>query len=169
MKTFRFLVRPDIRLSAGQLPSLTEEILVETLVGVAVREVGETQWGLHFADIQLRRPTVEEALNDSEKAFEQLGFALVEVAVSDWATETVGQALVGRLSGLVIGGGLSENLLIGAFAAAVGSAAGAFAGHEARTLKAEYLARRDFRGAWTFAEQAAPGPVSVLRPRFSGA
>lgn len=170
MKSFRFSVRPDIRLSTGQIPSLTEALLTEALSGVVIREVGETHWGLHVADIQLRRPTVQDALDDIETAFERLGFALVEATVSDWATESIGQALVGGVGGLVIGGGLSENLVIGVLTAAVGSAAGALAGREARTLKAEYVARRDFRGVWTFAEQqGTPAPVASLRPRFSNA
>lgn len=170
VKSYKVVARPDIRLAAHGLQPLNEDVLVQALEGAVVREVGETQWGLRVVDVQLRRPSDAEALDEIVSVLEQLGFSLVEATVSEWVREGFERAIAWAFGGFVLGGGISENLLIGLAAFAVGGIAAQWVGAEGHRLEAQFEAQRDHRGVWVYRE--IPGqPVSApaLRPGFSPA
>lgn len=156
MRTYRVVARPDIRLAPGGVASLTEDLLAEVLTDAVVHELRETHWGLRVAELQLRRPTDAEALTAIESALEKLGFSLVEAVVRGWVTKAIERGLTGAMGGFVLGGGLSENAIVGLFASVVGGVAGAWTGAEVRNLRAQYDARRDYRGVWVLRELPTP-------------
>lgn len=158
MKTYKLVVSPDVRLAAHGLLSLTEDVLVEEISDIVVRELSETHFGRHVVDVELRRQDDAEALDEITLALERLGFSLVEATVSKWASLAAGRVL-GGLGGFAVGAGISEDLAVGIVASAIGTLVGHLVGDAGRQIAAEYEARRDHRGDWAFEE--APRQPSV--------
>ena len=100
MNTYTVVVKPDIRLVAGELVELSEEAIAAELTGAVVHGLAQTNWGLYVADLQLRRPTHEQALDDISSALERLGCSFVEAAVREWVTEALEEGRH-RRSGLI--------------------------------------------------------------------
>jgi hypothetical protein len=121
MKTYKIVVEPGLYF---QLPgfgsSLTEDVLVEALAGVVVRELTEDQLGQCTIHVQLRRPSDARALNELVSFAEELGLEVIEAKVGEWVDEATERAILGFFGGGFIGGA-AENTV----AAITGALAGA--------------------------------------------
>lgn len=162
MRTYKLVVRPDIRLAAhGPLPPfLTEDALTQEVSDIVVGELSQTHFGGQVVDVELRRQDDAEALNEIVAALERLGFSFVEATVSEWASG-VAARVIGAAGGFALGAGVSENLAIGLVASAVGTFIGHLVGDATRQVVGDYKARLDHRGVWVFGEmiprqQSAP-------------
>jgi hypothetical protein len=157
MKTYKLVVQPDIRLVAHGLLSLTEDALMQEISDIVVRELSETHFGWRVVDVELRRQDDAEALDEIVAALERLGFSLVEVTVSKWASAMAGK-VVGAVGGFAVGAGASENLAVGLVTSAIGTFIGHLVGDAARRIVADYKAQRDHRGIWVFGEMIPRQP-----------
>lgn len=152
MKTYRLVVRPDIRLAAhGLLSPLTEDALTQAISDVVVRELSGAHYGRQVVDVALRRQDDDEALSEIVAALENLGFSFVEATVSEWASGMAVKAM-GAAGGFVVGAGISENLAVGLVASAIGTFIGHLVGDATRQVVGDYRAHRDYRGVWVFGE-----------------
>ncbi len=152
MKTYRLVVRPDIRLAAhGLLSPLSEDALTRAISDIAVRELSEAHFGEQVVDVALRRRDDAEALGEIVAALERLGFSFVEATVSEWASGTAVKAM-GAAGGFAVGAGISENLVVGLVASAVGALIGHLVGDATRQVIGDYRAHRDHRGVWVCGE-----------------
>lgn len=172
MKTYKIVVRPDIRLAfPGPVePPLTEAMLVEALAGVAVRELSENQWGHRTVDVQLQRPTHDQALHEIIGTLQGFGFAFVEATVSEWANEAAQRGFLWAIGGGGTVGAASDNATAALLAALVGGFIGAVTGAEVHKLTAEYRAVWNYHDrCWVFheVEQPQPQPWQTLRPGVS--
>jgi hypothetical protein len=158
MKTYRLVVRPDIRLAAhGLLSPLTEDALTQAISDIALRELSEAHFGGQVVDVALRRQDDAEALGEIVAALERLGFSLVEATVSEWASGMAVKAM-GAAGGFVVGAGISENLVVGLILSAIGTFIGHLVGDATRQVVGDYRAHRDHRGVWVFGEMVPRQP-----------
>lgn len=163
MNTYRILVQPNLRFPSA----LTEEALTEVLTDAAVRELSTTASGHSIIDVQLKRPTHQEALNDILFAVQQLGYLWLEGEVREWTDATVSGALLGALGGYGTAGSASENAEVVTLAAIVGALAGGFAGSQVKRVKVLYAVRWTPSG-WQLTEVQQPQPAAAaVRPGFS--
>lgn len=158
MKTYKLVVNPDVRLAVYGFLSLTEDVLAEEISDIIVRELSETHFGWHVVDVELRRRSDAEALDEIVLALERLGFSLIEATVSKWAS-LAAERVLGGLGGFALGAEISENLAVGIATSAIGTLVGHLVGEASRQIAAEYKARRDRRGIWVFEE--VPRQASV--------
>jgi len=162
VRTYRLVVRPDIRLAAhGVLsPFVTEAALTQEVSDVVVRELSQTRFGGQVVDVELQRHDDAEALNEIVVALERLEFSFVEATVSKWASSAAAK-VIGAAGGFALGTGVSEDLAVGLVASAVGTFIGHLVGDATRQVVGDYEARLNHRGAWVFGEmvprqQSAP-------------
>ena len=149
MITYKVAAHPDLRLAAHGLtdPRLSTQALVEKLADATLHQLIDIPWGQEF---ELALPgSSPDALNRIDGTLQELGFSLLEATVREWSSEVLVRAMLG-VGGGVAAGGISENLLVGLVCSVAGAAIGAWSGARARQLVAEYSARRDYRGTWTF-------------------
>jgi hypothetical protein len=171
VNTYKIIARPDIRLAfPGPIePPLTDYMLVEALVGLTVRELGEDQLGRRTVDVQLQRPTHDQALHEIIGTLQQFGFAFVEATVTEWASQTVERAFLWGLGGGALGA-TSDNPAAALLAAVVGGLIGAATGAEVHKLTAEYRAVWNYHDrCWVFHEVHQQPSMHSLRPGFSPA
>jgi hypothetical protein len=169
MKTYKIITRPDLYYVRPGLPSLlTKELLLEELAGVVVRELSEDERGHQTIDVRFRRESDPEALDEIIALLQQLGFVILKATVTEWANELVERAVLGLLGGGAIGAA-TENGTAALIASAAGALIGGLTGAEAQKLKAEYEARRDHTGNWTFRELPRQPPAPGAQPGFSPA
>lgn len=152
MKTYRLKVKPDIRYMAGEIPRLTQDMLVQSLAGVVVRELGETHYGERIVDVQLERPTDKDALDELTLVLRQLGFSLVEARLSQWVNQALARALGYAAGSLIVGTGISKKPAIGVASSVLTFLVVSAIETEAYKLLAEYEVGRDYAGSWTFRE-----------------
>ena len=162
MKTYRLVVRPDIRLAAHGLlsPFLTEDALTQEVSDIVVRDLSQAHFGAQVVDVELQRQDDAEALNEIVAALERLGFSFVEATVSKWAS-SVATKVIGAAGGFALGAGVSENLAAGLVVSAVGTFIGHLVGDATRQVVGDYEARLNHRGVWVFGkmvprQQSAP-------------
>ncbi len=170
MKTYKLVVEPKLYFPLpGFGSALTEDVLMEALVGVVVRELGEDEMGRCTIHVQLERPTDAQALNELVSLVDELGFAVIEARVSEWVDEAIDRAILGFFGGGAVGSA-SKNGVVAVAGALIGAVVGLTTGAEVQKLKAEYEARRDYHGNWSFHRiDRRPPPAPGFRPGFSPA
>lgn len=172
MKTYRLQVHPNIdyALAVRYMPSLTEDAILEALPDATVRELISLGSGHYILDVQLQRPSPEQALNEIIAVLWNLGFRYLEAAVSEWASEAAERAVVGLLGGGAVTAP-SENSTVISVAAIMGAVIGGLTGLGMHKLRAEYEARWDHQeGCWMLRKlPPQQQPQQRLRPGFSPA
>lgn len=168
MKSYRVAVRPDVRYALARQPmgepALTEEVLAEALAGAVVRELSPTPQGNWIVDVQLERPTHEDAVEEVVAVLQQLGFSYLEGVATEWASKTVEGLLIGVTGGAITGATQSSGTaLIGAFA---GALIGSLLGSEARVVAAQYRVRWNPRTGWALTKVARQ-PAPAARPALA--
>jgi hypothetical protein len=151
-------------LIAHQLPALSQETLVQALGGAIVREISQGDHGNYFVDLQLRRDSHEQALNEILIAVQNVGYSWVEATVTEWADETASGALAGFVGGGIAGGSSGDGgaaLLLGLFGALVGAAVGSFIERHKVVYTVHWTAR-----GWVLQPQTQQAPTG-LQPRLA--
>jgi hypothetical protein len=171
MKTYKIVVEPKPYFTLpGSGSALTEDVLTEALAGVVVRELSdEDQLGHRTIHVQLQRPTDAQALNELVSLAERLGFKVIEAKVSEWVDEATERAILGLFGGGLVGG-VAENTVVAITGALAGAIVGLITGAAVEKLKAEYQARRDYQGNWSFQQiDRRPPSAPGFQPGFSPA
>jgi hypothetical protein len=170
MKTYKIVVESKLFFSLpGRGSALTEDVLTEALAGVVVRELSEDQVGHRTIHVQLERPSDAQALNELVSLVDELGFTVIEARVSEWVDEAVGRAILGFFGGGLVGSA-AENTVAAITGALAGAIVGLITGAAVQKLKAEYEARRDHQGNWSFHRiDRQPPSAPGLQPGFSPA
>jgi hypothetical protein len=134
-------------------PTLTSDLLVQTLADIAVRELVASKWGGYNIELQCERANHHEAVADINAALAQLGFDTAQVLITEWATSMVEGALVGGAGGGAIGSA-AKNPWAVVFGAVVGLLVGSAVGSGMNTIKAMYRADRinPHRYGWQFTQ-----------------
>jgi hypothetical protein len=151
MNSYRIRVQPNLRFPSP----LTEDALTEVLADASIRELSATASGHSIIDLQLMRPTHEEALDDILFVVQQLGYAWLEAEVREWTDATVEGLVLGALGGFGTAGSVSENPEVLAIAAIVAALAGGFAGSQVKRVKVLYAVRWTPTG-WQLTEVPQP-------------
>ena len=163
--TYKLVVRPRTHFVVpGRGPLLTEAMVREALTGVVLHELSEDGRGNRTLHVELPANNDGEALDALVLFSEQLGFYVLEATVNEWASQIVERGLIGLLGGGAVGATSDDGagVLIGGIGGAV---LGGLSGSQARKLKAEYEARRDTGGIWSFCLRQPP--IGGLVPGIS--
>lgn len=167
MNSYRFYARsyyPRYALWGGA-PSLSTDALAQSVAGVIVREIVETNDGGYVVDVQLQRNAHEDALNEIFAVAEQAGFQIVEATVTEWVTSWIEGLLFGAGGGTIVGAELRQDAgaLIGLF---VGAAVGAIGGALKPKIKAQYHAQRNIlvQGGWLLTPIQPEPPAAPALP-----
>jgi hypothetical protein len=150
--TYRIRVRPHRYhglVAAGARP-LSPQILSESINGVVVRQVAQNEFGDHVVDLQLQRPSHEDALNEILLVVQQLGYSWLEATVTESVDNAIGGALIGLLGGGV-GGAASGDGGVAAGLAFIGLLVGAAVGSFFDQVKVIYEVHRTATG-WVFTQ-----------------
>jgi hypothetical protein len=170
MNTYRLLVQShDVPylVTRWSASALTKERLSQSLAGVAVRDLSEAGTGRYLLELQLQRPSHDQALSDILVALQQLGYSIVEAMVSEWVSAVVQGLLLGAASGGAVGSA-SRDPRITFVVAAFGAAAGAIAGSGVRNVKVVYQVQRTYPSGWVLTPVQEPDAISpTLRPGLS--
>jgi hypothetical protein len=170
MNTYRVAVRPDIRyaLTAQPIgePVLAEDVVAKALAGAVVRELGRTPQGNWIVDVQLDRPSHEDAVDEIVAVLQQLGFSYLEGVATEWASKTVEGLLLGVGGGAITGATQNSGAaLIGAFA---GALIGSLAGSEMRAVAAQYRLRWNPQAGWVLTQLPSDAALAnAARPTLA--
>ncbi len=141
--SYQLVLRPNrYFVLPGSGPTLTEQMVLDSLAGVVIHELSEDEHGNRTLHVELPASSDAEALDALVFFAEQLGFKVLEATVKEWASQVIERALLGLLGGGAVGVA-SENGPVALVAALGGAVIGGLSGAEARKLVAEYDARRD--------------------------
>ena len=163
--TYRVRVQPEryYGLLHG-VPPLTSESLTRAIEGVVVHEIAQGEHGDSFVDLQIHRPSHEEALNEILVAVQQLGYSWLEASVTEWTDNA--------LAGLFVGGGAcgtagfsSGDAGLGLMLTLFGSLVGAFVGSFIESAKVVYEVQWNGYG-WRLV-QVQSIPALGLQPRLA--
>lgn len=136
---------------------LTAEALGQALVNVAVRQLTATPESGYEAELVLQRPGHEDALREIAAAVAQLGFAVGEAFIVEYASAVVESAVSGLLGGGALGAAATRNPAVALVSAAVGAYVGASVGNFIQIERARYHARwNPYANAWEISQLAAP-------------
>lgn len=161
MRTYRLTARTNTHFPLpASAAGLSEDVLAAELAGVVVRELSTDEWGRVTVDVELRRPSDEEALEEVVNLLWRIGFVVVRATVSEWVNEMIERAVLGALAGPAVAAG-TKNAIAGVLATVAGAFVLGASGAEARRLKAEYEAERNAQGVWTL-RRLPPSPRGEL-------
>jgi hypothetical protein len=154
--SYQLVLRPNrYFVLPGSGPALTEQMVLDSLADVVIHELSEDEHGNRTLHVELPASSDAEALDALVFFAEQLGFKVLEATVKEWASQVIERALLGLLGGGAVGVA-SENGPVALVAALGGAVIGGLSGAEARKLVAEYDARRDQWGSWSFHRRQPP-------------
>jgi len=157
--TYQFVAHPDIRRALSSPggpvePLLTEDMLQAAIPGLIVEELTKRQYGPRVVNVQLERPTHEQALDEIFAAVERLGFRLGPAIVSEWSSNVTEAAIRS-----VVGDAAMEDPVIGFLVAIAAEVVGLFVSSEEQKLQARYEAQPLYFG-WEL-RQIPQQPLSV--------
>jgi hypothetical protein len=130
---------------------LTKDMLVNAIADVVIREVSRAAQGQRVVDVQLERPSHEDALDELVPVLAQFGFSYVEATISEWVGKTVDGVIAGAGGGGLLGSG-SKNPVVMLAGAVIGAVVGGWVGSEARHIEVEYQARWKRQRGWVLTE-----------------
>lgn len=138
------------------VPTLDAVALAQAIDGATVRELTVSQSGGYEVDIQLERPSHQEALDDIYNFLLPLGFTVADAVVTEWVNATVQVALIGALGGGAAGS-TSRNAGTALAGTLLGGIAGGIAGSFVRNMRATYSAQRLYPSGWQLTHIPQPG------------
>jgi hypothetical protein len=167
MNTYRLTLTPQVHLPwAGYgFPALTDQLFIDAVEGVAVRELTTSSGGSFVVDLTLARPDHTDAMNELARFVQNLGYDVVDAAVTEWVDESVEWGAAGLLGGGAVGS-TSRDPWMATLIAVLTTAAGAWAGSKIQKAKVIYRVRWTAAG-WEFTPvQPGPRGAPVVRPAF---
>ena len=163
--TYRIRVQPHSYYSviaAGAGP-LSAKSLARSIEGATVREIAQGDQNDEFIDLELQRPTHEQALNDILVVLQQFGYSWLEATVTEWADNTLGGGLLGFV-GCGAAGVSSGDGGVGLASALVGALIGAAVGSFIDSAKVVYVVHWNGSG-WVLTPLApAPEQTPAVQP-----
>ena len=142
-------------------PSLAAETVTNALKGAVVRSlVADTTGGLNL-DLQLQRPSHEQALDDIVVALQQIGWNVIDATVTEWVSATA-QGLVLGAFGFGAAGSAIHDPEIMVLAGFIGAIAGGIAGSFVQNVKVVYQAQRAYPSGWVLTPVQRPTPVGPI-------
>ncbi|MEA2495432.1 MAG: hypothetical protein QOJ29_3343 [Thermoleophilaceae bacterium] len=167
MKTYALTVRSNGRDAAlGLTCPLTPEVLARAVADLVVHELGQDEWGRDTIRVGLDRATDAEALDEIVDIVQQFGWTVLEVQISEWASQATKTAFLFAAGGGAVGAA-SKDPLVMLVATAISAVVGSMVGSEMRKI-AEYEARWHYRSGWSF-HQLQPQDGQGWEPGFSPA
>lgn len=138
------IARPFPGFPLPEASEVTAQSIASLLPGSRVSSITAFEGGYTIA-IEMERDDHSAAMSELTNAFEQLGFTVLEAAITEFVDALLEGAAVGAASGAALGAATKSGegflwLLIG------GLAAGALLGSSQKRVKARYVARRPFPG-----------------------
>jgi hypothetical protein len=163
--TYRFHLQPQPHRSLfyGVEP-FAADALINALEGAVLREIVQGSYGRYEVDLQLQRPSHEEALNEILVAAQQLGYSWVQATVTEWADNAVGGFVIGGLGGTAAGAS-SSNGETGIVLAILGAIVGTVVGSFIDSIKIAYEVHWTPSG-WRLVPQQ-PQQAPATAPRLS--
>jgi hypothetical protein len=128
-----------------QASELTAQTILALLPGSRVSSITAFDGGYTIA-IDMDRDEHPAAMVELDDSFQQLGFTVLEAAITEFVDSLLEGAAVGAASGAALGAATKSGvgfvlLFLG------GSAAGALLGSSQKRVKARYVAQRPYSGA----------------------
>ncbi len=147
-------------------PSLAAETVTDALEGSVVRSlVADTTGGLNL-DLQLQRPSHEQALDDIVVALQQIGWNVIDVTVTEWVDSAVQGIVLGGL-GFGAAGSATHDPGIMLIAGLAGAVVGGIAGSLVRNAKVVYQVQRAYPAGWVLTPVQRPGPAGpIVQPGY---
>jgi hypothetical protein len=165
--TYELVAHPDIRRALSSPggpvePQLTEGMLKSAIPDLIVEVLTKRQSGPRVVQVQLDRPTHEQALDEIYAAVERFGFQLGPAIVSELSSNATEAAVRS-----VIGDAAMEDPVVAFFVATAADVVGLFVSSEERKLQARYEANRLYFG-WDLRQiqQQQQPSVQGHRPGF---
>lgn len=148
MSRYRLQAHTNIHSAISFGDRLTAEALTGLIPGAIVHEIASVGLGYPASiDVDLIRPTREEALDELFAAAQQLGYTIIDGEISEAVDATVQSVAVGALTGLGIGATV-DNPILGLILAGIGCLAGNWVSSELLNHEVIYHVRRVFPGDW---------------------
>lgn len=146
---YRVVLRPQAQLyfRGRPRPSLSAETVAHSIADAVVYEQGQTSGGDQLLVVGLARSTHEQALNELFALAQQFGYAWVEAAISEWASEAASGTVIGLLGAGAVGS-KSNNDLVTLGAAVVGGLAGRAIGAQIEHEKIIFQVDRQWPSGW---------------------
>jgi hypothetical protein len=161
MNSYRLRLAPDPRYLTGyETPALEAEVVAELVGGVTIRELTALEWGHWMLDVELARPSHDQALDELAGAAAQLGFSYVNATVSEWANRAAEGALLGALGGGGVGVTTTKDSELTAIASLFGILVGGWVGSRLQRVEAQFEARQLYVGGWQLLPLTVPGTPS---------
>jgi hypothetical protein len=128
--TYRIHIQPQAHRSLyfGGQP-FSPDALASAIEGAVLRQAVQGNHGCYEVDLQLQRPTHEQALNEILVAVQQLGYSWLQATVTEWADNALGGLVLGGLGGATAGtssAGGEAGMGFGILGAIVGMVVGSF-------------------------------------------
>lgn len=157
------IARPFRGFPLPEASELTAQSIASLLPGSRVSSMTAFEGGYTIA-IELDRDDHPAATEELDTAFQQLGFTVLDAAITEFVDSLLEGAALGAASGAAFGAATKSGVGFVLFFLG-GFAAGALIGSSQRRVKARYVARRPFPGtAWQITRLDPEPPTAQMQP-----